>query len=75
MKYERVREILNSCGNSKMRDVNVKEIECDDIDADVLQFCNGKNVRWEKADTKDGAVFDINVDGMRQRVSYTEIGR
>ena len=74
MKYERIREILNSCDNSRMRDVGIKEIECDDIDSDVLQFCNGKNVRCEKADRKDGAVFNLTVDGVRQRVSYTEIG-
>jgi len=73
MKYERIREIFNSCGNSQMRDVNVEEIESDDIDSDVLQFCNGKNVRFEKIDKKDGAVFEITIDGLKQRVSYAEI--
>ena len=74
MKYERTREILNSCDNSRMRDVDIEEIECDDIDGDVLEFCNGKNVRCEKTDRKDGAIFDINVDGLQQRVTYVEIG-
>ena len=73
MKYERIREIFNSCDNSKMRDVEIKEIESDDIDLDVAQFCNGKNVRCEKTVTKDGTVFDISADGLNQRVNYMEI--
>ena len=70
MEYERIREILNSCDNSRKRDVEIVEIETDDIDDDVLQFCNGKNVRCDKIEKKDGAVFEINVDGLPQRVSY-----
>ena len=73
-KYERIREILNSCDNSRMRDVDIQEIEIGDIDADVKQFCNGKNVRCEKFDKKDGTVvFDISVDGLNQRVPYMDI--
>jgi hypothetical protein len=56
-----------------MRDVDVEEIESDDIDSDVLQFCNGKNVSYEKIDKKDGAIFEITIDGLKQRVSYAEI--
>ena len=73
MKYERIREIFNSCDNSKMRDVEIKEIESDDIDIDVVQFCNGTNVLCEKTETKDGAVFYISDDGLNQRVNYMEI--
>ena len=74
MKYERIREIFNSCDNSQMRDVDIREIESDDIDSDVLQFCNGKNVSCEKTDKKDGKVFDISIDGLNQRVTYMAIG-
>ena len=73
MQYERIREIFNSCDNSQMRDVKIEEIECDDIDSDVLQFCNGKDVRCNKVDRKDGAIFDLNVDGLIQRISYMEL--
>ena len=71
MKYERIREIFNSCGNSQMRDVDIAEIESDDIDADVLQFCNGKDVSVEKSEKNDCTVFDINADNLKQRVTYT----
>jgi len=78
-KYERIREILNSCDNSRMRDVDIQEIELDDangidIDADVKQFCGGKELRCEKFDKKDGTVvFDISIDGLNQRVTYMEL--
>ena len=73
-KYERIREILNSCDNSRMRDVDIQEIEVGDIDADVKQFCNGKEIRCEKFDKADGTVvYDISVDGLNQRVTYMEL--
>ena len=73
MKYERIREIYNSCDNSQMRDVDIKEIDSDDIDADVLQFCKGKDISCEKIVRNDGAIFDICIDGLNQRVTYVEI--
>jgi len=74
VKYERIREIFNSCDNSKMRDVEIEEIECGDIDADVLQFCGGKDVSLEKNEAKDVTVFDISAGGLRQRISYQPAG-
>ena len=73
MKYERIREIFNLCGNSSMRDVSIEEIECDDIDSDVLQFCNGKDIHCDKIEKKDGAVFAVSADGLHQRITYMEI--
>ena len=73
-KYERIREILNSCDNSRMRDVAVTEIEIDDIDADVKQFCCGKSICCEQFDRKDGTVvFDISIGGLNQRITYMEL--
>jgi hypothetical protein len=73
-KYERIREILNSCDNSRMRDVDIQEIEVDDIDSDVKQFCGGKDLRCERFDKKDGTVvFDISIDGLNQRITYMEL--
>jgi len=73
-KYERIREILNSCDNSRMRDVDIAEIETDDIDADVKQFCNGKDLQCEKFDKNDGTVFfTIHIDGLNQRITYMEL--
>ena len=71
MRYERIREIYNSCDNSKMRDVEIEEIECDDVDADVLQFCNGTHVSCEKHEKDNGLEFDINNDGLQQKIRYT----
>jgi hypothetical protein len=72
--YERIREILNFCNNSRMRDVDIQEIEIGDIDTDVKQFCGGKKVNCEKFDKKNGSViFDISVDGLNQRVTYIEL--
>ncbi|MDR2479032.1 MAG: hypothetical protein LBD48_06950 [Treponema sp.] len=74
MKYERIREIFNSCGNSQMRDVDIQEIEIDDIEADIRQFCAGKNVTVEKFGQDGGAViYNISTDGLNQRISYMEI--
>ena len=73
-KYERIREILNSCDNSRMRDVDIMEIEIEDIDGDVRQFCGGKNSRCDKYDKENGTViFDISADGLNQRVTYMEL--
>ena len=73
-KYERIREILNSCDNSRMRDVDIQEIDIDDVDADVKQFCGGKELRCDKFDKEDGTVvFDISIDGLNQRVTYMEL--
>ncbi|MDR2476657.1 MAG: hypothetical protein LBD18_02585 [Treponema sp.] len=73
-KYERIREIFNSCDNNRMRDVDIQEIETGDIDADVRQFCQGKEVRCEKSSQAGGTVvYDITVDGLRQRIQYVEL--
>ncbi|MDR0877571.1 MAG: hypothetical protein LBN21_05920 [Treponema sp.] len=73
-KYERIREILNSCDNSRMRDVDIQEIETDDVDENVKEFCNGKKVRCEKfVKTDETIVFDISVDGLNQRLTYMEL--
>jgi hypothetical protein len=73
-KYERIREILNSCDNSRMRDVDIQEIETNDVDASVKEFCKGKDVHCEKFVKNDGTiVFDINADGLNQRVTYMEL--
>jgi predicted RNA-binding protein len=73
-RYERIREIFNSCGNSQMRDVDIEEVETGDVDAAVKEFCSGKEVSCEKFIRNDGSVvFDINNDGLNQRVTYMEL--
>jgi hypothetical protein len=73
-KYEVIREIFNSCDNNRMRDVDIREIETDDVELSVQEFLKGRQVQCEKLVKNDGSVtFDINVDGLKQRVSFMEI--
>jgi hypothetical protein len=73
-KYEMIREILNSCDNSRMRDVDIREIETGDPDAFVQEFLQGKDVRCEKLVKNDGViVFDIESGGLNQRITFMEL--
>ena len=57
-----------------MRDVDIQEIEINDIEDDMRQFCAGKNVTIEKVDDDSGTViYNINTDGLSQRISYMEL--
>lgn len=72
MKYEMIREIFNSCGNSQMRDVDIREIETADVDSVVKAFLSGKEVSCKKQIQPNGClVFDIESGGFIQRVSFT----
>jgi CRISPR/Cas system-associated protein endoribonuclease Cas2 len=70
--YELIREIFNSCSGN-VRDVDISEIQTDDIEAVVKQFLNGENVRYERyVKNKQTVIFDIDADGLRQRLTFTE---
>jgi hypothetical protein len=57
-----------------MRDVDIREIETDDVDVAVKEFCNGKDVKCKKFVKNDGTIiFDLTIDGLGQRVSYMEL--
>jgi hypothetical protein len=72
--YEMIREIFNSCGNSRMRDVEVREIEAADVDVAVQEFLLGKDVRWKKHVKSDGVIaFDIESGAVSQRITFTEL--
>ena len=71
-RYELIREIFNLCANNQMRDVFVSEVETDDTDAVARAYCKGADVSLEKTVRDDGTViYDISVDGLRQRLSFT----
>ncbi|MHB9291058.1 hypothetical protein Holit_00130 [Hollandina sp. SP2] len=73
-RYEMVREIFNSCSNNQMRDVFIKEIQTDNVDLWVQEFLTGTQVRYEKHENPDGSIiFDIDTDGMMQRITFTEL--
>ena len=74
MTYELIREIFNKCSNNQMRDVFVSEIETEDPDAVAGSFCIGKDYSIEKEEKLDGAIiYELQVDGLRQRLSFTPI--
>jgi hypothetical protein len=57
-----------------MRDVFIKEIQTDNVEPWVQEFLTGTQVRWEKHENPDGSIlFDINTDGMMQRITFTEL--
>jgi hypothetical protein len=69
-----IREIFNSCDNSRMRDVDIREVETGDPDAFIRGLIRGAGVSFEKIVKTDGTiVFNINADGLSQRVSLTEL--
>ena len=72
--YEFIREIFNQCSGNQMRDVDVQEIEIDDIDAFMDRFRTGKVTQEERSVQEDGTiVYELTVDGLRQRFGFTEI--
>lgn len=72
MRYELIREIFNQCSNNQMRDVFVSEVETQDTDAVAARYCTGKDYTIEKRVMDDGVtVYDLVVDGLRQRLSFT----
>jgi hypothetical protein len=73
--YEMIREIFNQCSGNQMRDVFIEEIETDNPDAVVQKYLVGKEVTCSKTiNDKGQIVFDVITDGMRQRVSFTQVG-
>jgi hypothetical protein len=67
-----IREIFNKCSGNQMRDVFVREIECDDTGEYLKQFLVGGEITCEKMPDKNGTViYDVVIDGLRQRFSFT----
>ena len=72
MRYELIREIFNQCINTQMRDVFVSEVETNDTDAIARTYCTGAKYTLEKDAREDGVVvYELTVDGLRQRLSFT----
>ena len=72
--YEFIREIFNQCSGNQMRDVDLQEIETDDVDAFMDRYRTGKNCEEERYVQEDGTiVYELTVDGLRQRFGFTEI--
>lgn len=73
MRYEMIREIFNQCSRNQMRDVYVSEVETDDPAGYVRNMLVGTVI--ETAELHPGGndvIFDVIVDGLHQRFSFTE---
>jgi hypothetical protein len=71
-KYEMIREIFNSCSGNQMRDVDIKEIESDDIEAVARTFVTDPEHTFETLDNGKGTViFNISNSGLPERLSFT----
>jgi len=72
--YEMIREIFNLCSGNQMRDVSIGEIDAEDLHDVVKSYLTGGTVQCEKSNPSAGVtVFDIVSDGMRQRITFTEL--
>ena len=73
MKYELIQEIFNQCSGNQMRDVFVSEVETDDPEAYLRAKLAGTNIEMDShCPGGNDVIFDVNVDGLRQRFSFTE---
>lgn len=72
VRYELVREIFNLCSGNQMRDVFVSEIETNDTDEYITRFLTGGSVKYEKNTEAASVIYDIEIDGLKQRLSFTE---
>ena len=72
--YEVIWEIFNKCSGNQMRDVYFEEIETEDPNRYVTERFQGCNITLDQSGTSSGAlIYDIEAEGLRQRISLTEI--
>jgi hypothetical protein len=55
-----------------MRDVFVSEIESDNLDEYVKQYLVGGDIHFKKTTTENGVItFDLEIDGLKERLAFT----
>lgn len=73
VEYEMIRELFNNCSGKAVP--IVEEIETDDLETFMhtnRYIMPGSN--WDRSMTEDGAiVYDVFINGLRCRYSFTEI--
>ena len=72
MRYELIREIFNLSSGNQMRDVFVSTVETDDTEAYLRSVLVGSEITIERSEARDGVIYDVVTDGLRQRFSFTE---
>ena len=71
--YEVIWEIFNKCSGNQMRDVFFEEIETDDPTAYVSERFKGYNISLDQEQSPGTLIYEIEADGLRQRLSLTEV--
>lgn len=73
-RYEVIWEIFNKCSGNQMRDVFFEEIETDEPNRYVTERFQGCSVQLDQSNSTGGTlIYDIEAEGLRQRISLTEI--
>ncbi|MDR3209788.1 MAG: hypothetical protein LBT36_04090 [Oscillospiraceae bacterium] len=72
--YEMTREIFNKCSGNQMRDVFFEEIESepDALDEIIKTYVTGGTVQCERFDAPGLVVYELNTDGMKQKITFAE---
>ncbi len=72
--YEVVHEIFNQCSGNQMRDVFIEEAQIADLEEYVKSRHKEGSASFEREDLADGTVmFHVNVAGLLQRYTFTEL--
>lgn len=72
--YEFITEIFNNCSGNQMRDVEISEIETDDIVKYLRGYLKNDEVELVRSEPENGVtVFDIDIEGLKQRFTFTEL--
>jgi hypothetical protein len=73
-KYEFIREIFNSCSGNQMRDVDIKEVEIEDIEAEATKYIDGPESSVEILDDGKGTIiYNITNSGLPERLTFSLI--
>lgn len=72
-RYEVIWEIYNKCSGNQMRDVYFEETETDDPAAYVSNRFKGYQITPEPVTASGTLSFEIEADGLIQKMSLTEI--
>jgi hypothetical protein len=73
-RYEVIHEIFNKCAGDGSAQIDISTIETDDIDAWLTEKLHGEAASIERLETTKGAViFNVEIAGMRERYSFTEL--
>ena len=74
MEYELVHEIKNLCRNNQMRDVFIREVECDDPETYVRQQLKGNVLELTAEQGQNGQVtIHALCDGLIQKFVFCPI--